>query len=97
MTDLYTTDAYHSLSIEKHIVTPTLIERVKAGDRDVYGNEADRKHRDALAARGYWQAFNAVKNSIEKILDGKMPEECLMMITTNGIAKCLPPVLVRVC
>jgi fido (protein-threonine AMPylation protein) len=71
MTDLYTTDAYHSLSIEKYIVTPDLIERVKAGDWDVYGNEADRKHRDALAARGYWQAFNAVKNSIEKILDGE--------------------------
>jgi fido (protein-threonine AMPylation protein) len=71
MIDLYTTDAYHSLSIEKYIVTPTLIERVKAGDWDVYGNEADRKHWDALAARGYWQAFNAVKNSIEKILDGE--------------------------
>jgi Fic family protein len=69
--ELYTTDAYHSLSIEKYAVTPALIERVKSGDWDVPGSEDDRKHRDALAARGYWQAFKAVKNSIQKILDGE--------------------------
>ena len=69
--ELYTTDAYHSLSIEKYSVTPTLIERVKSGDWDAQANEEDRKHRDALAARGYWQAFNAVKKSIQKILQGE--------------------------
>jgi len=69
--ELYTTDAYHSLSIEKYSVTPELIERVKSGDWDAQVNEEDRKHRDALAARGYWQAFNAVKKSIQKILQGE--------------------------
>ena len=37
---------------------------------DLGDNEEDKKHRDAMAARGYWLAFNSVKNSIEKIIDG---------------------------
>lgn len=68
--ELYITDAYHSLSIEKYIVTPELIERVRAGKWDVEGNEEDKKQKDAMAARGYWQAFQSVKTSIRKILDG---------------------------
>ncbi|TVQ19448.1 MAG: Fic family protein [Bacteroidetes bacterium] len=71
MEEIYTTDAYHSLSIEKYSVTPALIERVKLGDWNVHGNEDDKKHRDALAARGYWQAFNAVKSSIHRIFAGE--------------------------
>src|SRR5690606_40743450 len=35
----------------------------------------DKQQRDALAARGYWQAFQAVLSSIEKILDGRNPGE----------------------
>jgi Fic family protein len=68
--DIYVTDAYHSLSIEKYKVTPELIERVKSGNWNSADNEEDKKHRDAMAARGYWLAFNSVKNSIEKIIDG---------------------------
>ncbi|MBW6461186.1 MAG: cell filamentation protein Fic, partial [Bacteroidales bacterium] len=64
MEELYTADAYHSLSVEKYAVSPALIERVKLGDWDVFGNEEDIQHRDALAARGYWQAFKAVKSSL---------------------------------
>jgi hypothetical protein len=69
--ELYTTDAYHSLSIERYIVSPELIERVRSGDWNIEGNEEDKKHVHAMAARGYWEAFNAVKASIEKILNGK--------------------------
>jgi hypothetical protein len=68
--DLYVTDAYHSLSIERYRVTPELIEKVRSGQWNSEENEADRKQRDAMAARGYWQAFQGVKNSINKILDG---------------------------
>ena len=68
--ELYTTDAYHSLSIEKYRVTPNLIERVRSGDWDTKANEDDIKQKDALAARGYWLAFNAVKKSIIKVLNG---------------------------
>ena len=50
-----------------------LIERVKSGTWNPDNDEGDRDHRDAMAARGYWQAFQAVKASIEKILDGENP------------------------
>lgn len=69
--EIYTTDAYHSLSIERYSVTPALIEQVRSGGWTMEGNEDARKQKDAMAARGYWQAFNAVKSSIEKILSGK--------------------------
>jgi hypothetical protein len=68
--ELYTTDAYHSLSIEKYVVTPALIERVRTGAWDADENEHDKKQKDAMAARGYWQAFSAVKESVAQILDG---------------------------
>lgn len=71
--DLYTSDAYHSLSIEGYRVSTDLIERVKAGIWNPDDEEGDQEHRDAMAARGYWQAFQAVKESIEKILDGANP------------------------
>ncbi len=71
MEEIYTTDAYHSLSIEKYRVTPELIERVRTGTWNTEENESDRQQKNAMAARGYWQAFNAVKGSIIKILSGE--------------------------
>jgi len=67
---LFTTDAYHSLSIEKYKVTPELIEKVKSGEWNIKENEEDRKQRDAMAAKGYLEAFKIVEQSIAKILDG---------------------------
>ena len=66
--EIYTTDAYHSLSIERYTVSIELIERVRSGAWDAKENEADRKQKDAMAARGYWQAFKAVKESVIQIL-----------------------------
>ena len=68
--ELYTSDAYHSLSIEGYRVSLELIERLRSGNWNPDDNEEDRNHRDALAARGYWQAFQAVEDSIKKILNG---------------------------
>jgi hypothetical protein len=68
--EVYVTDAYHSLSIEKYTVTPELIERVRTGTWDLKGNEKDRQQRDAMAAKGYYEAFKAVGNSIDRILHG---------------------------
>ena len=68
---MYLTDAYHSLSIEKYLVTPELIDRVRAGAWNLHGSEEDRKQRDAMAARGYWQAFQQVEDSLRKILNGE--------------------------
>jgi hypothetical protein len=71
MEEIYITDAYHSLSIEKYKVTPELIQRVRTGSWDAKENENDRQQKDAMAARGYWQAFNAVKGSVKRIIQGE--------------------------
>lgn len=68
--EVYTTDAYHSLSIERYQVTPQLIEKVKDGNWDFHYSKEDKQQRDAMAARGYWQAAQKVRESITKILKG---------------------------
>lgn len=67
--DVYATDAYNSLSIEGYRVSAELIERVRSGNWNP-DNSADREHQDALAARGYWQAFQKVKDTLGRILQG---------------------------
>lgn len=69
--EAYVTDAYHSLSIEGYRVTAELIERVRSGNWDPDNNDADREHRNALAARGYYDAFQSVKESVKKVLNKK--------------------------
>jgi fido (protein-threonine AMPylation protein) len=66
--DIYTTDAYHSLSIEGYRVSPELIERVRGGNWNPDQDQNDHEHHNALAARGYWQAYQAVRDSIAKVL-----------------------------
>ena len=62
--DLYT------VSVNVNPVPPDLIERVKSGVWNIIENENDKQQRDAMAARGYWQAFIAVKESVNSILNG---------------------------
>ena len=69
--EIYRTDAYHSLSIEGYSVTPGLVERVRQGGWDPEHDAGDRRNRDALAARGYWQAFQLVKKEVEKVIAGE--------------------------
>ena len=64
VSDSYVLDAYHSLSIEGYRVSAELIDRVRGATWDPDLNENDRKSRDALAARGYWQAYQAVEESV---------------------------------
>lgn len=71
--DIYLTDAYHSLSIEGYRVSEELIDRVRSGSWDPETNPKDREYADALAARGYWQAFQAVKKSLIKIINENDP------------------------
>lgn len=65
---IYKEDAYHSLSIEGFQVTRELIERVKNNEwnPDIY--EQDRDLRNALAARGYYEAFQKLKKTLYEIL-----------------------------
>ncbi|TLX70598.1 Fic family protein [Labilibacter sediminis] len=69
--DNYADDAYNSLSIEGYRVTSELIEKVKSGNWNPKDNEADQEARNAMAARGYYQAFQLVKDSIKSILEGE--------------------------
>ncbi len=71
--DLYRHDAWHSLSIEGYRVTPALIERVRSGDWDPQRNQSDRQSLDALAARGYWLAFQLVREAVGEALAGAAP------------------------
>ncbi len=68
VSEAYLEDAYHSLSIEGYRVTPELIEQVRSGVWNPESVVNDRQQQDALAARGYWQAFQAVRADIDEIL-----------------------------
>ncbi|MGH9240809.1 MAG: Fic family protein [Vicinamibacterales bacterium] len=68
--EVYVNDAYHSLSIEGYRVSRELIERVRSGAWNPDQNAADRDNRNALAARGYYDAFVSVKASVEQVLRG---------------------------
>ncbi len=71
--DIYKSDAYHSLSIEGYSVTPELLARVQQGNWNPEHHDDDRKSLDALAARGYWQAFQCVKETVSEIISGANP------------------------
>ena len=65
----YVADAYNSLSIEGYQVTDELIARVAGGDWHLDEDAEHQRDTDALAARGYFQAFGAVKNTIASIIE----------------------------
>ena len=70
MKRLYQLDAYHSLSIEGYEVTPELIMRVRSGEWDPDGIHSDAEQRNAMAAKGYANAFDEVCISLRRIFDG---------------------------
>jgi len=69
--EIYQYDAYNSLSIEGYQVTPELINRVKSNDWNPASNEYDNNLKNALAAKGYYDAFQQVKHSVSDIVRGK--------------------------
>jgi Fic family protein len=75
--DVYVTDAYHSLSIEGYRVTSELIELVRSGDWNPDQNPNDKANLNTLAARGYWQAYQAVRESLKSILNDQNAGEVL--------------------
>ena len=77
MDDKFVNDAYHSLSIEGYKVTPKLIELVRSGSWSINPSEEQQNHIDAMAAKGYHDAFVAVKQSVEAVIEGKNPGEVL--------------------
>lgn len=62
--EVYVNDAYHSLSIEGYQVSPDLIRRIRSGNWTPGTDPEDRQMRDAMAAKGYFEAFKLVKEAI---------------------------------
>ena len=69
--EIYAHDAYHSLSIEGYQVTPELIARIAAGEWNPETAAADSEQVNAMAAKGYHKAFQAVLTSSREILGGQ--------------------------
>lgn len=70
-------DAYHSLSIEGYQVTEDLINRIENGEWDPENQESDKQQKDVLAAKGYFESFKTVINSIKRILAKENPGNVL--------------------
>lgn len=80
VSERYQTDAYNSLSIEGYQVNDALIERVARSGWNSAADQQDKRDHDTLAARGYYQAFQAVKVSLAAILAGENPSR----VVKNG-------------
>lgn len=83
MQDKYVTDAYHSLSIEGYRVTRELIELVRTGNWQAEASVKSKKHLDAMAAKGYWDAFQEVKKSVRAVLQGDNSGQSLEQAHNN--------------
>jgi hypothetical protein len=71
--EIYTHDAYHSLSIEGYQVTPELIEKIASGNWDPATSPTDQAQVNAMAAKGYHEAFKRVVGSLDDALGGTSP------------------------
>ncbi len=71
--EIYTHDAYHSLSIEGYQVTPELIQRIADGAWNPSANPQDQEQANAMAAKGYREAFGQVLASLGDIWRGRPP------------------------
>ena len=68
--ETYKQDAYHSLSIEGYQVTEELIAKIESGEWDPENIEEDKKQNDAMIAKGYFNTFREVIQSVLRILRG---------------------------
>ncbi|MCM2281211.1 MAG: Fic family protein [Bdellovibrionaceae bacterium] len=66
----YKHDAYHSLSIEGYEVTEDLLQRIAEGNWRPDVDPKDHEQIDAMAAKGYHEAFQQVLKSVRKTIVG---------------------------
>ncbi|KAB2922232.1 MAG: cell filamentation protein Fic [Dechloromonas sp.] len=64
-----TEDAYHSLSIERYRVTPELIRKVAEEGWDPIHDATDQKQVAAMAAKGYLDAFEWVRDAAVQVYE----------------------------
>lgn len=71
----YVKDSYNSLSIEGYKITEGLLERVRSGNWDPEKENEDKERKDALAARGYYQAYELLKQGVSDCFSGQSPAQ----------------------
>src|SRR5256884_9751356 len=71
--EIYVEDAYHSLSIEGYRGSRELIERVRSGAWNPDGDSADRQQKDAMAAKGHYEALQGLTGSVHRGPNGPSP------------------------
>jgi Fic family protein len=84
--ELYVKDAYNSLSIEGFQVDAELIQGVCGNDWD-----SDCDESNALAARGYYEAFLEVEKTVAKILEGESSGEIIAKELQQWVQKLFSP------
>ena len=71
----YVKDSYNSLSIEGYKITEELLERVRSGNWNPEKDEEDKERKDVLAARGYYQAYELLKQGVAGCFSGQPPAQ----------------------
>lgn len=78
--DIYTHDAWNSLSIEGYRVSEDLVEKIRSGVWDPNSTESDTTSRDAMAAKGYYNVFQSARQIVKTSVERGQPvsvRECL--------------------
>lgn len=81
--EIYQYDAYNSLSIEGYQVTTELIDKVKSKKWDPIGNYEDNNIKNAMAAKGYFDTFQQVRNCVKQVIEGEKAAD----IVKNNLQK----------
>ena len=85
-------DMYHSLSIEGYKITDELIENVIKGNWNPDLDDKDRKTKDALAAKGYADAFNEIKSDLKnEVLSQKYENKFVEKLYSKWFIKLFGP------
>jgi hypothetical protein len=69
----YKHDAYHSLSIEGYEVTEELIQKIADEGWNPEADPKDYEQTNAMAAKGYHEAFQRILQSVRKVIAGELP------------------------
>lgn len=71
--EVYSRDAYHSLSIEGYEVSEELIAKFASGAWNPDSSRQDNEWKNAMAAKGYYEAFQRVKITLHAMLAADNP------------------------
>jgi len=88
---VYAQDAYHSLSIEGYEVSEELMKKIAEGKWQPEADESDRQQRNAMAAKGYYEAFRSVKDTIMQMSVSSAPVDIMRDMFSSWYAALFSP------